>query len=292
MPLIESVPKKNVWDAICSDFEYKQVTETSHVENKPIDFDPSIHSPVFYGYHFEQNKLDDESLLKDFDASKANPACFGYSLTETKSSPQSKTAREANNQHELNQQSKNSNEANQENIDKLTEKEYIEKLVFPVLLPALEEMLARAKQNRCFERKRTAFNACDFLTEYLYKNNPFKQRDESNVRKALSFMEIPFVKNYTDSNPRPPLPKSLIWTEEEAAMKIQAFYRGYLVRRDPEVQELRIWQRELREENQNIVVRVEQFWNDSASQRNEGSANTAAGRSATTNTGHVVTTTA
>ncbi len=64
------------------------------------------------------------------------------------------------------------------------------------------------------------------------------------------------------------MPKSLIWSEEEAAVKMQAFLRGYLVRRDPEVQELRKWQRELREENQNIVQRVEKFWNDTSSMSN------------------------
>ena len=58
------------------------------------------------------------------------------------------------------------------------------------------------------------------------------------------------------------MPKSLIWSEEEACLKIQAYYRGHLIRRDPEVQELRKWQRELREENQNIGQRVEKFWND------------------------------
>ena len=30
-------------------------------------------------------------------------------------------------------------------------------------------------------------------------------------------------------SPRPPLPLSLVWNEEEATQKIQAFYRGYQV---------------------------------------------------------------
>ncbi len=64
------------------------------------------------------------------------------------------------------------------------------------------------------------------------------------------------------------MPKSLIWSEEEASLKIQAFYRGYLVRRDPEVQELRKWQRDLREENQNIIQRVEKFWNETSPNNN------------------------
>ncbi len=60
------------------------------------------------------------------------------------------------------------------------------------------------------------------------------------------------------------MPKSLIWTEEEAALKIQSFFRGYRIRADPEVQELRKWQRDLREENQNITQRVDKFWSDSS----------------------------
>jgi hypothetical protein len=36
---------------------------------------------------------------------------------------------------------------------RLTEREYIEQVVFPVLLPSLELMLAQAKMHKCFEVK-------------------------------------------------------------------------------------------------------------------------------------------
>ncbi|KAM5199202.1 IQ domain-containing protein K isoform 6-T8 [Hipposideros larvatus] len=77
-------------------------------------------------------------------------------------------------------------------------------------------------------RKRTKFIACDFLTEWLY-------------------------------NPRPPVPLSLLLTEVEAVLRIQAFWRAYLVRCDAEIQELRQWQKKLREE-QHIRQQVRIFW--------------------------------
>jgi len=63
-------------------------------------------------------------------------------------------------------------------------------------------------------------------------------------------------------SPRPPLPLSLIWTEEEAVRVIQSHWRGFLIRRNAEVQELRQWQREWRAENENIRNKVENFWAD------------------------------
>ncbi|XP_054363508.1 IQ domain-containing protein K isoform X3 [Mirounga angustirostris] len=107
-------------------------------------------------------------------------------------------------------------------------KEYLETYIFPVLLPGMASLLHQAKKEKCFERKRTKFIACDFLTEWLY-------------------------------NPRPPIPLSLLLTEEEAALCIQSFWRAYLVRCDPEIQELRQWQKKLREDK-HIRERVKIFW--------------------------------
>uniref|UniRef100_A0A8C4KDE5 IQ motif containing K n=1 Tax=Dromaius novaehollandiae TaxID=8790 RepID=A0A8C4KDE5_DRONO len=107
-------------------------------------------------------------------------------------------------------------------------REYLEYYIFPILLPGMAELLHQAKKEKCFERKRTKFIACDFLTEWLY-------------------------------NPRPPIPLSLLLSEEEASKVIQSFWRGYRVRCDPEVQELREWQKQLREDK-NVIKNLKEFW--------------------------------
>ncbi|XP_030338128.1 IQ domain-containing protein K [Strigops habroptila] len=133
-------------------------------------------------------------------------------------------------------------------------REYLEYYIFPVLLPGMAELLHRAQEEKCFERKRTKFIACDFLTEWLYNNNP-KRKDES----FTEFFSIPFVKDWLKDHPRRPIPLSLILSEEAASIIIQSFWRGYRVRCDSEVQELRQWQKKLREEK-NIVKIVKEFW--------------------------------
>ncbi|XP_054850568.1 IQ domain-containing protein K [Eublepharis macularius] len=140
------------------------------------------------------------------------------------------------------------------NLKTCSPREFLEHFIFPVLLPGMTELLHQAKKEKCFERKRTKFIALDFLTEWLYNHNP-QRKDEPFVE----FFEIPFVKDWLKDHPRPPVPISLLLSEEEAGIIIQSFWRGYRVRCELEVQELRQWQKHLRE-TKNITKRVQEFW--------------------------------
>ncbi|XP_030814314.1 IQ domain-containing protein K [Camarhynchus parvulus] len=137
---------------------------------------------------------------------------------------------------------------------KCSPREFLEFYIFPVLLPGLAALLHEVEKEKCLEEKRTKFIPTDFLTEWLYNNNP-KRKDES----FTELFSIPFVKDWLKDHPRPPVPLSLLLSEEEASILIQSFWRGYRVRCDSEIQELRQWQKKLREERYIHEV-VRKFW--------------------------------
>ncbi|CAH8637560.1 unnamed protein product [Dicrocoelium dendriticum] len=121
--------------------------------------------------------------------------------------------------------------------------EYAKTFIYPTLLPALEAMLHKAKELKCFERRRFGFNGLDFLTVYLFCKNPWVEPGRELISKLE---EIPWVATEWAIRPRAPLPLSLQWTDDEAATKIQSYWRGYTTRKDPEIQEMRQWQHEWR----------------------------------------------
>ncbi|XP_074638130.1 IQ domain-containing protein K-like [Acropora palmata] len=226
-------------------------------------FDASKSSPVFFGRYghklsesaAEVHEGDDgastrSSVFLEFDPSVNHPATFGHVLLDRKPAPPKQESPPLPHPKEC------------------SPREYLEAYVFPVLLPALEQMLIAAKENKVFERRRTKFNACDFLTEYLFRNNP-KFRDRAHI----PLEDIPFVQAILAENPRPPLPLSLLLSDEQAAIIIQSFYRGYLVRKQPEVQELREYQREMRSESVDIFYKVEDFWKKHAIEDEEEETN-------------------
>ncbi|XP_058672294.1 IQ domain-containing protein K [Ammospiza nelsoni] len=137
---------------------------------------------------------------------------------------------------------------------KCSPREFLEFYIFPVLLPGLAALLHEVEKEKCLEEKRTKFIPTDFLTEWLYNNNP-KRKDES----FTELFSIPFVKDWLKDHPRPPVPLSLLLSKEEASILIQSFWRGYRVRCDSEIQELRKWQKKLREERYIHDV-VRKFW--------------------------------
>ncbi|XP_059978552.1 IQ domain-containing protein K isoform X2 [Lagenorhynchus albirostris] len=190
---VAELPGKNLWEQICEEYEAEL-------------------PPFPEGYKVKQEAVvtaspSEERVLYGFNTEHLYPAA-PLAVVPQVSCP----------------------EAKRETIDPKTcsPKEYLETFIFPVLLPGMASLLHQAKKEKCFERKRTKFIACDFLTEWLY-------------------------------NPRPAIPLSLLLTESAAALCIQSFWRAYLVRCDPEIQELRQWQKKLREDK-HIRQRVEIFW--------------------------------
>ncbi|XP_070398176.1 IQ domain-containing protein K isoform X2 [Nothobranchius furzeri] len=131
---------------------------------------------------------------------------------------------------------------------------YLERNVFPVLLQGLEALLGEGQKYGWFEREKPACVPYVFLIKWLYNHNSQQQG-----RDPVNFHDIPFVKDFLSTHPEHHIPRFLLLSEEQAAVLIQAFWRGYKIRVRPDVQELHRWQREQREQR-DIRRTAAEFW--------------------------------
>uniref|UniRef100_A0A0L8FN80 Uncharacterized protein n=1 Tax=Octopus bimaculoides TaxID=37653 RepID=A0A0L8FN80_OCTBM len=171
MAKIVEIAEEHLWDSICGESD-EPFPICSKDDVLHEDYDPALHHPVFCGYLCA--KVDTyEDAAADFDPATSHPACVGYVLIDIPKKHVKPKCDEA------------------PDPKTCEPSEYLQYYIFPLLVPALTEVLRQAKLENCFVRKKTKFNCADFLTEYLYKNNP-----NYNDRQDITLWDIPFVKEW------------------------------------------------------------------------------------------------
>ncbi|EEB12588.1 conserved hypothetical protein [Pediculus humanus corporis] len=119
---------------------------------------------------------------------------------------------------------------------KLSAVQYLDKYIFNILCPILEETLFKAKEGDCLMIQKCRFNGLDYIAELLWNRNPLHPKRHKSHRDIF---DIPYVIIWLNYHPRPIYPLSWLWTKDEAIIVMQSYIRRYLVCKEEECSEMR-----------------------------------------------------
>ncbi|CAD7083555.1 unnamed protein product [Hermetia illucens] len=132
--------------------------------------------------------------------------------------------------------------------------DYFENEIFSQLIPAMRSTLNMAMQKCALKHQKCIFNGIDCLAEVLFNRNP-KHTDRANNWTPAYFL---FYDPETSIRPKYPL--SWILTRKQAALIIQKWVRGYKVRKQKEVQEMKeFWKVRLKNDSRVINVHLQVY---------------------------------
>ncbi|KAL5963690.1 IQ domain-containing protein K [Taenia solium] len=110
--------------------------------------------------------------------------------------------------------------------DPSTPSRYFKLRILPTLEPILRSMLAQVIAKDVLLKPHSSFNAIDYLSLELYRNNPAKSE---RIETVKSLEDIDWVAKHRKLYSQTMLPLSWHLTRAEAATIIQKHWRGYLV---------------------------------------------------------------
>ncbi|KAK9882048.1 hypothetical protein WA026_018898 [Henosepilachna vigintioctopunctata] len=95
-------------------------------------------------------------------------------------------------------------------------------------------------------RRRSSYDPIDHFAQFLWAHNT---RYPDRIDKYNNIHDMEWVQKYLRQNPRSFFPFHLVWNENFAAIKIQSYMRGYWVRKQENIQEVRKFWKQLKDEN-------------------------------------------
>ncbi|KAK9882047.1 hypothetical protein WA026_018898 [Henosepilachna vigintioctopunctata] len=123
---------------------------------------------------------------------------------------------------------------------------YLDSDIISLLKDAFLSVLQETEKQNCLDRRRSSYDPIDHFAQFLWAHNT---RYPDRIDKYNNIHDMEWVQKYLRQNPRSFFPFHLVWNENFAAIKIQSYMRGYWVRKQENIQEVRKFWKQLKDEN-------------------------------------------